>query len=480
LQVQNEILAKQLEQTKKQAEELEQTKQIISQSQIQSDEEKNAQISQISQQQAVLLTQIGNITTESKSKDQQIEMLTAALESIKSNMTNINDNQELINARKENTRLQQQLSESAARNAQYKELESKLIRQKQIAETEKSKLKQELEARENDLSQQVNKISTKYNASVKVLLEGCKTISNYLEKLPSIVIQINGITDSITVDLGMVENLIKQMEFYISNDTSKNNMVMTNAAKRYPPHGTPDGVQYLKEVDGKILTYMYSMWDIIRRNSEVHEALNQFNNCKLDIDKFPLLNKLDTFIDLGQKVFEDKDKLMNVIKVRSINGIGATSEDILHTLSKYSINRIHADGYTSTKLPSNTPKAPKMSNNPSKPAAIPIAKQSIERQSSKAIVHDNAPYLFSPEKQEQIINNRGFARDEISNLSSIDPDIMSGLNSLNNSFSSNTKNIITGELNYLIDVINNKLFKSAKGIQKYQPPVEVPSQDAWV
>lgn len=168
-----------------------------------------------------------------------------------------------------------------------------------------------------------------YNDNKKALDSLCQSVINDLASYKNVIrlpLIFNPETQSgykvahtldnhqidIGLDLKLIKALNKQLSGYLDGTTNVSSkypsILSTNAALMYPSRSASN--TFLDDVPGKILEFMYSMYQVISTHRGINLALTGIKRCGPSKEQYVILEQCKKFITQGNTLFRDEPEII--------------------------------------------------------------------------------------------------------------------------------------------------------------------------
>ncbi len=458
-------------------------------------DERDAQLQRMKTEAEVYVEQISNLEKEAVVKQEQANTLQQQLIQAEATIKNFDTTvaADLSKANNEILELKKQITTNATQANVHMHEEQKYADERSREDQRVKKLEQELSTQLRLLETKLLESEAKQKANINVLRSACDNIMIELNKRSKITIKmIPPLGDTpvkIQINSRLISRLNDQINAYqagrviaISKDLMEILMKVIPINQAYP--------EYLNETNGKMITFIYSMFKAIDNHPDIIDARKSLQDCtSLHIEDFKLLDKCELFVETAESVFDDPAKLETILRVYNITKIRVNPkmpivQDIQKVLSTYRVST----SYLPKPIPIMIERIPE-SLAPKKSTNLPQSTVSQSKQLGKIkLTPSNASKIIDPIFQKDILTfdkldaaKQTQVKSKLNRLEAPlnEAEVIMGITSLNDTLDeSNIDMKLTKEwLDYLIDEINSGMIASA---ETHAEPIELYNpQSAW-
>lgn len=251
--------------------------------------------------------------------------------------------EQLATAARKEAELAAEIQKEKEQAAAIIQANATLAAAKTQAEMDIQTLQRELEIAKTAHAQDMEEKLATYKINKSAFDALCKSVINDLApyknviKLPLIfspetesgyqsVHTLDGKQITIDLDLKLIQKLNQLISDYISGRVTSNykysKQLQKVAGQLYPSRSAPN--TFLDTIPGKILEFVYSMYNIISMHEGISSALSKIKNCGHKKEQYDILNTCKEFITNGHIIFRDNPNvLIDLLKVLNIERISS-------------------------------------------------------------------------------------------------------------------------------------------------------------
>jgi hypothetical protein len=235
------------------------------------------------------------------------------------------------------TRLEAELNDKIAHEqaqaSELQQLSAQLQALKQKAETETQRIREELIRSTAIHAEDMKAMQDSYAANLDAFKEFCGDVVDQLNDYKSVIklplvfsprrlvsnLPPHNLDNSqvlINLDLPLIMNMNDTLNDLLAGTqrTYNNKHPLFEAAKiLYPSKCAPD--TFLDVISGKILEYIYTMYDVINSHKGITRAIAGLNRCpEIPKDQYNIIKQCDTFRQNAHQLFDNKpETLLEII-----------------------------------------------------------------------------------------------------------------------------------------------------------------------
>ena len=357
----------------------------------------------------------------------------------------------------------------------------------------------QFEAEKQALATQLSASQTQLSAQYAVLKETCTDLSKELEQYNKLItidtkipsqnnkkVQIN-VSSELLADLNKLLNVYKEDKTKYIEDT--HSTLYKEMAKVFPSGSSPEGADYLQEINGKLLNFVYLLYTELENKESFNKIRRTLNSCSSmakDIKNRALVDNTIAFLNNAAKIFDpNTNNLQKIIHTQmikiNISPMSTTvAQDILSNLNKYGATAAHMRYMTTNESyvlerGDNAPDV-KKSTHLSVPVAAKTKNRRVELDPFNAINTFTEDFQLAilrddPDRRNNIIN-------KLTNFTSLDPEVYQKLSEVTDALKNSDKDKINTLEPQLIDSINKRIIRKSGN-----PPIPIAiipeAKEAW-